>query len=166
MFSPTFATQIVLSLLLAAPPASPSAPAPTASGDDEAMRIAQEVTTTGAKLFAAKDAQGLADTYIDSGRIVLISRDEAAGGLKRDVREGRSAVLEAYKDLFQTPDPISAVNRVEYARLLGPEILEISGTLVLTDSNGMHRFPFTQLRVREGGFWRIAEVQIFLAPES
>jgi hypothetical protein len=161
MFRRTITRVAAIGLLFAAV-AHAQTSASTPAGDAEAIRIAQEVTTAGAKMFAAKDAQGLADTYIDEGRIILVSREAGTPGLKRDVREGRSAVLEGYKELFKSPDAISAVNRLDYARMLGTDMLEISGTLVLTDSNGMHRFPFTQLRVREGNFWRIAEVQLFV----
>jgi hypothetical protein len=160
----TVSVPLVAFCLAAAPIAR--ADDPPAAGDAEAIRIATEVTTAGAKHFAAKDAQALADTYLDDGRIVLISVDQDSRALKREVREGRSAVLASYQELFKSPDAISAVNRVEYARMLGPDLLEISGTLVLTDSNGMHRSPFTQLRAREGSAWRIAEVQLFLVPSN
>ncbi len=133
-------------------------------GDSEALGIAREVTTAGAKLFSAKDAKGLTDTYVDNARIELVSRDSETSELKRDVREGRSAILDAYQELFKNSEPLSAVNHVEYARLLGPDILEISGTLVITQ-NGMHRLPFTQYRVKDGNFWRITEVRVFVTPE-
>ncbi len=146
---------LLAALALLAPVLSPAVRA-----DDEATAIARELTDAGAKLFAAKDARGLVDTYLDDAEVSLVQKDSE--GLKSEIRRGRTAIEEAYRDLFKTDKPFRARNRVEHARFLGPDLLLITGTFDVTlGDDATLGIPFVQVRVRQGKLWLIRSVELF-----
>lgn len=131
-----------------------------ARADDEATAVARELTDAGARLFAAKDARGLVDTYLDDAEVTLLQKDSE--GLKTEVRKGRTAIEAAYRELFQNDKPFQARNRVEHARYLGPEMLLITGSFELkVGDDSPLAIPFVQVRIKQGKLWLVHTMQLY-----
>lgn len=162
---PVLLTTLVTALGLLAPGPSSNAQDPPPI-DSEALGVARQLTEAGAKLFVARDAKGLTDTYADDGQIVLVEWDAEVRGLKLDARSGRSAVLDAYQQLFQGDQKLEATNIIQHARFLGPNLLQFSGVLVLKVDNQTQQVPFTQLRIKHGPSWLISKVEIFVPKQD
>jgi ketosteroid isomerase-like protein len=135
--------------------------APAARGD-EALDLAKKLTTEGARLFAAKNAAALTDTYTEDARVELLSREDSTGSLKREARTGKSEVRALYDDLFKDNETIEARNDVAYARFVGNDMLLIVGTFEMTSGGKTMKLPFVQARVRQDGQWLMVSVQLFL----
>jgi uncharacterized protein (TIGR02246 family) len=147
----------VLPLLLA-PAARALAPA-----EDEARALAVKVTTEGAAKFNTRDAKAMAATYLDDAELTLISREKDTGAFKTEVTRGRADIEAFYEKFFKDTQEVRAKNTVEYARLLDPEMLLISGVFEPdTQSADPLRLPFVQVRVKQGDAWRIARLQLFI----
>lgn len=140
------------------------APMPAARADD-ARQIAEKVTKTGAALFDARDAKGLAATYTENARLEVISREKDTGALKIDVKVGRTEVESYYENLFKNNSPVHARNTIEFARLIGPDVITFTGVFVPdTEAAEPLRLPFVQVREKQGDDWRIVSIQVFIAP--
>jgi hypothetical protein len=143
-----------------------ASPAGADGPGDEAREVATRVTRAGAAMFDAEDAKGLAATYLDDARLDVISRDGETGALKVETRKGRAEIQDYYESLFR--DDRSgrrrhARNTVEYARLAGPDLLVISGVFEPdAEADDPLKLPFTQVRAREGGAWRIVRLQVMV----
>ena len=140
--------------------------APVAGGppDDEARSQAQRLLDKGAATFDTRDAAAMAATYAEDARILLHSKKEGEGW-KVDVTEGRGAIEAFYKDLFKDANEGSrARNTVESARLLAPDLLLIQGTFEPKAAGD--RFPFVQVRVKQGEAWLMKSLQLFLLPKE
>jgi hypothetical protein len=138
--------------------------APAARADEpgnDAKDIAIKITSAGAALFDARDAKGLAATYAEESRIDIISKDNDTGSLKIESSQGRTEIEAYYKKLFEGSQRIHARNTVEYARLAGPSLLVISGVFVPdTEADEPLKLPFTQVRIKQDGAWRIVRLQV------
>ena len=134
----------------------------SASAED-AKAIAVKVTNAGAVLFDARDSKGLSLTYAEDARLEIISRDKDTGDLKTETRVGRAEIEAYYQQHFKSDSPIHARNQVEYARLLDPDLLTISGIFEPnTESSEAFKLPFNQVRARQNGEWRIVSLQLFI----
>ncbi len=135
------------------------------AADDGSTALARQLTTAGAALFEARNAAGLANTFLDEAEIVMVSQGDA--GTKRDVRRGHSAIEGLYTDLFRDGKSIRARNLVEHARFLGPDLLLISGTFELTSgTESPLTLPFVQIRQRSGADWKVQHLEVFLVPRG
>jgi hypothetical protein len=155
MIRPTLAAFVLL---------APFAHTLAVAEDTEAVKLAKEITTAGAKLFDAKDAKGLASTYTESGQIILTSKNES-GGLKEEVTQGREDVQRFYERLFADSGTIESKNLIDSARLLGTDILLITGTFEVTRDAKTSHFPFVQVRIKQGEKWLMSSVRIFVLPD-
>lgn len=145
--------------LLGLPAASVVAQQP--AGD--AQRLAQEILDEGAALFSTWDAAAMAATYTDDGVAVLIATNDQ-GEITVETREGRSQVQALYADVFKDPgQKTTARNTVEFARRVGPSLLIINGYFQ-PNVNAQGKYPFVQVRQKEGDAWKIRRIQVFLTP--
>jgi hypothetical protein len=107
----------------------------------------------------------MAQTYVEGARIVIVSKDKDNGEYKLDVREGRQAIHDLYRDLYKNRnEPIKPRNNVEFARRVAPDLLVIHGTFEPTAGQG-DAYPFVQVRKREGEKWLIVNLELFITPE-
>ncbi len=130
---------------------------------DDARAIAVKVTNIGAALFDARDARGLALTYAEDARLEILARDKDTGELKTETKVGRTEIEAYYEQTFKSDGAIHARNTVEHARFLDPDLLLISGYFQPnTESTDSAKLPFSQLRDRKNGEWRIVNLQLFV----
>src|SRR5262249_20573601 len=91
--------------------------------DDEAKATAEKLLTAGARLFDAKDAKGLADTYTDDAVIIGLTREKDTRKIKTDVVRGRDAIEKTYRDLFKGDTTFHARNTVKHVHRVAPDVL-------------------------------------------
>ena len=131
--------------------------------DDDARSLAVKLTTTGAQLFDARDAKGLALTYAEDARLEIITRDRDTRELKTETRVGRNEIQSYYQEHFKSAGDIHCRNTVDHARLLDASLLSISGTFEPnTQTAESIKLPFIQVRSRQGDQWRIISLQLFV----
>lgn len=129
--------------------------------DPAALAAAKKVTEAGAKMFATKDAAGLAATYADGAVLTLFTRDTPSAAFRRESRTGFSEILKMYEDMFKDGNSLEAKNLVEHARFLGSDMLLITGTFELSSGGNVGRYPFVQVRVKQADTWKIMSLELF-----
>ena len=136
---------------------------PALAVDDDAKAIAEKLLTAGAKMFDAKDAKGLADTYTEDAVIRAVSRDSNTRELKTEDYHGRDAIEKAYHEVFKGDATFHAKNTIEYVKQPGPDVLVIAGHFE-PDSQASDpiKVPFVQVRKKQGDAWKISTLQLFL----
>ena len=135
--------------------------------DDDAKKIAVQVTTAGAAMLDARDAKGLAQTYAEDARIEIISKDKDTGGLKTETKVGRAEIEGYYQEILKPGEAIHARNTVEFARLIDADLLTITGIFEPdTTKADPLKLPFIQVRARRGGEWRVVSLQVFVVPQK
>ena len=135
------------------------------SGDD-ATPVAQQILDRGARMIAEKDDKGLAASYTKDAELVIVSKIGAKSST--DVKQGRAAIEEFYRDafaggqkeVFRDVDELKPKNTVEYARYLDAEMMLICGLFEPHTDKGP-KFRFVQVRVREHDQWLISSLRIF-----
>lgn len=125
----------------------------------EAEKLAETLLKTGSDLFDAKDALGLAASYTEDGEIHLI--DNQNGQHRDEFKRGRSEIEQLYRDMFRDAPTVDSENRVEFARLVAPDVLMIHGRF--RPNLGEPEMPFVQTRIKQGGEWRIQRILLFLS---
>ena len=137
-----------------------------ASPDQTAKDTAQGLLTQGAALFDKHDAALMAATYMDEGEIRLFIKQQNEPGYKVESRKGRTAIQEGYVDVFKNATPsMRSRNVVESAELVGDHTLVIKGTFQ-PDLNKADIVHFVQVRVKDGGAWKILNMDLFALPQN
>ncbi|NDE15262.1 hypothetical protein EBZ80_10070 [bacterium] len=159
---------LISSLLLSPVPAraqnnnQPPAETPVQPLDLAAMSVARQVLTTGAAMVALGDSEGVAGQFTDDGELVTKSTKNA-GPPEVQIFRGADQLLKWFK-IVEGLRGFTVVNNVEYARLVAPDLLYITGTLELTSPEQQTTgLPFTQVRVQEGASWKIVNYQIIFS---
>jgi hypothetical protein len=151
-------TRLTTLLVLSALPFPPAEP--------DAKALAQEILTKGAALFDTRDAAAMAATYTEDARLSLVAKDKDTGAYKVDVKEGRSAIEAAYRDLFKDQnEKTTSRNTVEFARLLAPDLLIIEGDFEPDVAKG-DKFTFVQERTKQGDRWLITSLRLYVLPKD
>lgn len=133
------------------------------AADDEAKETAETLLTAGAKLFDAKDARGLADTYTDDAVIIALTREANTRRIKTDVARGRDAIEKGYRDVFKGDATFRAKNTIRHVSRIAPDVLVITGHFEPdTQSSDPIKVPFAQVRVKQGDAWKIASLELLL----
>lgn len=147
----------VFSLVLLLPSVASAADAAT-----EAKTLAQDILTKGAALFDTRDAAAMAATYTEEAEFTLISKDKDTGRFKAENTHGRTAIERFYQDFFKDRKPgTMSRNVVEYARLVGTDLLIIHGNFTPDVAQG-DALPFVQVRIKDGDQWLIMSLQLVL----
>lgn len=123
----------------------------------EAEKLAETLLNTGSDLFDAKDAQALAASYTEDGEIHLI--DNQNGQYRDEIKSGQSEIEALYRDMFRNAPTIDSENRVEFARLVAPDVLVIHGRF--RPNVGEPEMPFVQTRIKQRDEWRIRRILLF-----
>jgi ketosteroid isomerase-like protein len=150
---------VFLSLALVLPTVAPAA-------DKDAKQLAQAILTKGAALFDTRDAAAMAATYTEDAELILFAKDKDTGTYKAQVTRGRSAIERAYQNIFTDRKPgTTSRNVVEFAHLIGSDLLIIHGTFSLDVSQG-GSLPFVQVRAKKGDQWLLMSLQLFIVKEE
>jgi hypothetical protein len=132
------------------------------SADDDAKTVAQGILDKGAALFDKRDAALIAATYTEDAQLEWVEKDIASGGIKIDVKKGRDEIEGVYRDLFKdSKEATTSKNTVEYARIVGSDLLVIEGDFQPNVAND-GKFHFVQLRLKQGDKWLMRSLQLFV----
>jgi len=150
---------LVLALVLA-----PSVSAKAQEKD--AKTLAQEILDRGALMFDNRDATAMAATYTEDAQVELITKDDSTGEIKVDVKKGRAEIESLYRDVFKDEkEKTTSKNTVEFARFVAPNLMIIHGVFQPNVAkNG--KFPFVQLRVKQGDKWVMKNLQFFVISQE
>lgn len=149
----------VLALL---PPSPARAQTPS---DTDAKALAQSILDKGSALFDARDASGLAATYTLDATVTIYSKEQGSTLYSTQIKEGRGAIESLYRDTFNNQSArTTSKNTVEFARLVAPDLLIIQGYFN-PDISKESRWPFVQVRTKQGEAWRMLSLQLFLTPQ-
>jgi hypothetical protein len=131
--------------------------------NDEALRLATELLTTGSQTFDTKDVDAMVAFYSDDAEVQLITRQEG-GGFKVTVYSGKDQVRQLYTELFKDGAASRSKNTVETARMIKSDVLAIQGSF--RPDVGSDPVPFHQVRTKRGEKWLIFRLQLFVLGEG
>ena len=129
----------------------------------DAQALATRLTSEGAAAFARHDVDALTASYATDAKIVSFLSKVDGGGITVETKSGAEEIRPLY-ERATSDKPIEASNAVEYAKLLGPDLLMIAGTFTISDKDAYALMvPFIQVRAREAveARWRIISMEIF-----
>jgi hypothetical protein len=134
--------------------------------DKDAKSLAQQILDKGAELYDTKDATAMAATYTEDARILWLEKDNDTARYKTSVKEGRADIEGIYRDLFKdTTEKTTSRNVVEFARFLAPDLMVIHGTFQPNVAN-QGKYPFVQVRVKQGDKWLMKSLQLILIAQD
>jgi hypothetical protein len=134
--------------------------------DKDAKTVAQEVLDKGSALFDTRDAVAMAATYTEDAELLWIDKDSTTGEIKVSVKKDRSEIESLYRDLFKdAKEKTTSKNTVEYARFVGADLIVIHGVFQPNvDKQG--KFPFVQMRLKQGEKWVIKNLQLYVISQD
>jgi hypothetical protein len=134
--------------------------------DKDAKTVAQEVLDKGSALFDTRDAVAMAETYTEDAELLWIDKDSTTGEIKVSVKKDRSEIESLYRDLFKdAKEKTTSKNTVEYARFVGADLMVIHGVFQPNvDKQG--KFPFVQMRLKQGEKWMIKNLQLYVISQD
>jgi hypothetical protein len=133
---------------------------------ENAKNAAQDILNKGSALFDTRDATAMAATYTEDAQILWYEKQDDTGEIKLNTKSGRAEIESLYKDLFKDQtEKTTSKNTVEFARFAKPEVLIIQGVFQPNvDKPG--KFPFVQVRVKQGDKWLMKTLQIFIMSDD
>jgi hypothetical protein len=130
--------------------------------ESEAKTEAQAILDKGSALFDKRDAAAMAATYTEDAQIFWTAKQNESAEPTIDTKKGRTEIEGLYRDLFKDgQEKTTSKNVVEFARRIAPEVLVIQGTFQ-PDTEKPGKYPFVQVRVKQGDTWRIKSLQFFV----
>jgi hypothetical protein len=134
--------------------------------DKDAKTVAQEVLDKGSALFDTRDAVAMAATYTEDAELLWIDKDSTTGEIKVSVKKDRTEIESLYRDLFKdAKEQTTSKNTVEYARFVGADLMVIHGSFQPNvDKQG--KFPFVQMRLKQGEKWVIKNLQLYVISQD
>jgi hypothetical protein len=134
--------------------------------DKDAKTVAQEVLDKGSALFDTRDAVAMAATYTEDAELLWIDKDSTTGEIKVSVKKDRTEIESLYRDLFKdAKEKTTSKNTVEYARFVGADLMVIHGVFQPNvDKQG--KFPFVQMRLKQGEKWVIKNLQLYVISQD
>jgi hypothetical protein len=134
--------------------------------DKDAKTVAQEVLDKGSALFDTRDAVAMAATYTEDAELLWIDKDSTTGEIKVSVKKDRTEIESLYRDLFKdAKEKTTSKNTVEYARFVGADLMVIHGSFQPNvDKQG--KFPFVQMRLKQGEKWVIKNLQLYVISQD
>ena len=141
-------------------------PVTVMSQEKDAKTVAQDVLDKGSALFDTQDAAAMAATYTEDAQLLWIDKDGSTGEIKVSVKKDRSEIESLYRDLFKdAKEQTTSKNTVEYARFVGADLMVIHGVFQPNvDKQG--RFPFVQMRLKQGEKWVIKNLQLYVISQD
>jgi hypothetical protein len=136
-----------------------------AQGKD-AKAVAQEVLDKGSALFDTQDAAAMAATYTEDAQLLWVDKDDSTGEIKVSVKKDRSEIESLYRDLFKdATEKTTSKNTVEFARFVAPDLMVIQGVFQ-PNVDKPAKFPFVQMRVRQGDKWLLKNLQLYVFEQN
>ena len=134
--------------------------------DKDAKMVAQEVLDKGSALFDTRDAVAMAATYTEDAELLWIDKDSTTGEIKVSAKKDRTEIESLYRDLFKdAKEQTTSKNTVEYARFVGADLMVIHGVFQPNvDKQG--KFPFVQMRLKQGEKWVIKNLQLYVISQD
>lgn len=140
--------------------------APVAATQQNAKDTAQALLTQGAALFDKHDHTVMTASYMEEGEIRLFIKQQNEPGYKVESRKGLTAIKEGYAEVFKNATPsMKSRNVVESAEYIGDHTLVIKGTFI-PDTNKTDHVHFVQVRVKDGGAWKILNMDLYALPQN
>src|SRR5262249_26496812 len=134
--------------------------------ENDAKTLAQEILDKGSALFDTRDAAAMAATYAEDAQIEWISKDDSTGELKVDIKKGRAEIESLYRDVFKdAKEKTTSKNTVEFARTIAPDLMVIHGVFQPNVAN-RGKFPFVQVRMKQGDKWVMKNLQFFVISQE
>jgi hypothetical protein len=134
--------------------------------DKDAKTVAQDVLDKGSALFDTRDAVAMAATYTEDAELLWIDKDSTTGEIKVSVKNDRTEIESLYRDLFKdAKEKTTSKNTVEYARFVGADLMVIHGVFQ-PDVDKQGRFPFVQMRLKQGEKWVIKNLQLYVISQD
>ena len=134
--------------------------------DKDAKTVAQDVLDKGSALFDTRDAAAMAATYTEDAQLLWIDKDNSTGEIKVTVKKDRSEIESLYRDLFKdATEKTTSKNMVEFARFVAPDLMVIQGVFQ-PDIDKPAKFPFVQMRVKQGDNWLIKNLQFYVFEQN
>jgi hypothetical protein len=130
--------------------------------EKDAKTVAQDVLDKGAALFDTRDAAAMAATYTEDAQLLWIDKDSTTGEIKITVKKDRTEIESLYHDLWKdAKEKTTSKNTVEFARFVGSELMVVHGVFQPNvDKDG--KFPFVQMRIKQGEKWLIKNLQLYV----
>ena len=134
--------------------------------EKDAKTVAQDVLDKGSALFDTRDAAAMAATYTEDAQLLWVDKDNSTSEIKVSVKKDRSEIESLYRDLFKdaTEKPTSK-NTVEFARFVAPDLMVIQGVFQ-PNVDKPAKFPFVQMRVKQGDNWLIKNLQFYVFEQN
>jgi hypothetical protein len=131
----------------------------------DAKKLAQEILDKGSALYDTKNAAAMAATYTEDGKILWYSKKDS-GELELGMKNGRAEIEDLYRDMFKDPnEKTTSKNTVDYARFVSSDVLIIQGDFQPNVANP-GKFPFVQVRIKEGEHWLLKTLQLFVIAQD
>ncbi|MGO9469508.1 MAG: hypothetical protein ACLQVF_35795 [Isosphaeraceae bacterium] len=134
--------------------------------EEKAKDVAQDLLNKGSALFDTHDAAAMAATYTEDAQLFWLQKDNDTGEVKVTNKSGRAEIETLYRDIFKDPgEKTTSKNTVEFARFATPDVLIIEGVFQPNvDKQG--KFPFVQVRVKQGDKWLMKTLQFFVMSQD
>jgi hypothetical protein len=134
--------------------------------DDSAKNLAQDILNKGSALFDTRDAAAMAATYTEDAQLFWLQKDNGTGEVKVTNKNGRAEIESVYRDIFKDSGAkTTSKNTVEFARFASPDVLIIEGVFQPNVDN-QGKFPFVQVRVKQGDKWLMKTLQFFVMSQD
>jgi hypothetical protein len=134
--------------------------------EKDAKAVAQEVLDKGSALFDTRDAAAMAATYTEDAQLLWVDKDDSTGEIKVSVKKDRSEIESLYRDLFKdATEKTTSKNTVEFARFVAPDLMVIQGVFQ-PNVDKPARFPFVQMRVKQGDKWLLKNLQLYVFEQN
>jgi hypothetical protein len=134
--------------------------------EKDAKAVAQEVLDKGSALFDTRDAAAMAATYTEDAQLLWVDKDNSTGEIKVSVKKDRSEIESLYRDLFKdATEKTTSKNTVEFARFVAPDLMVIQGVFQ-PNVDKPAKFPFVQMRVKQGDKWLLKNLQLYVFEQN
>jgi hypothetical protein len=141
-------------------------PVTVVSQEKDAKTVAQDVLDKGSALFDTQDAAAMAATYTEDAQLLWIDKDGSTGEIKVSVKKDRSEIESLYRDLFKDgAEKTTSKNTVEFARFVAPDLMVIQGVFQPNIAKPA-KFPFVQMRVKQGDKWLMKNLQLYVIEQN
>jgi hypothetical protein len=108
----------------------------------------------------------MAATYTEDAQLLWIDKDSSTGEIKVSVKKDRSEIESLYRDLFKdAKEKSTSKNTVEFARFVAPDLMVIQGVFQ-PNIEKPAKFPFVQMRVKQGDKWLMKNLQLYVIEQN
>jgi hypothetical protein len=134
--------------------------------EKDAKAVAQEVLDKGSALFDTRDAAAMAATYTEDAQLLWIDKDSSTSEIKVSVKKDRSEIESLYRDPCKdATEKTTSKNTVEFARFVAPDLMVIQGVFQ-PNIEKPAKFPFVQMRVKQGDKWLLKNLQLYVFEQN